>query len=43
MEPRGWVQSLKARGGTEMKKEEKKKKKEEKIPHMSESIDHRPL
>ena len=35
-----------AEGGTEKKKEkkkEKKEKKEEKIPHMCESIGHRPL
>ena len=50
MGPRDWVWSLEAGfkasrpgGGTEMKKEKKKKKKEEKIPHMSESIGHRPF
>ena len=31
------------RGGTEEEKEEKEEKKEEKIPHMCESIGHRPL
>ena len=31
------------RGGTEKEKEKKEKKEEEKIPHMCESIGHRPL
>ena len=47
--PRGWDIGLQAEiwarrlgeGGT--KEEEKKKKEEEKIPHMCESIGHRPL
>ena len=30
-------------GGTEKEKKKKEKKKEEKIPHMCESIGHRPL
>ena len=43
--PRGWDLVLKARiwVGGGMEKEKKEKKKEEKIPHMCESIGHRPL
>ena len=35
--------SFEARGGTEKEEEEKEEEKEEKIPHMCESIGHRPL
>ena len=38
-----WASRLGFKGGTEKKEEKEKKEKEEKIPHMCESIGHRPL
>ena len=38
-----WASRLGFEGGTEEERKKKKKEKEEKIPHMCESIGHRPL